>query len=376
MSSCVIVIATPNRHSHRHHHRRRPSSSHRHRGHFGPSLVAVFCMFSVLHLLVARLFATRTMANLPAEEAICYNEVLHLIAPAVVQFLTTHTVPWTMDQHEGFCSRRIGPHCPCCRANPQIWGTAWTVGWLCEKCCTAWTLSMVSSSMLGVVKNNGAGQPRSREAPGTGYEPQRGKGQSSASSGQPRQSLINWREHEETWVWDGNNLMWTLLVGHYWQGASYGYQPQNQPVPYSTFRASPRSFLETHMRDRIGRLWVSMAHRIMRKIFPDFETKYTWIATAAYSLDGAHLGTEVYELPGSDDAPFPAPPPRRPLAPRAPPTKALPPGYQIPAPPPRGAPAPPPRGAPIPPRKAPPLKAPPLKAPPPGINQILTDLND
>ena len=273
-----------------------------------------------------------------------------------------------MDQHEGFCSRRTGPHCPCCRANPQIWGTAWTVGWRCEKCCTAWTLSMVSRSMLGVVQTNGFVQPRSSKAAGKGYKPHGGRG---LVQPPPRAGRPAGRFREETWVWDENNLRWASLVGHYWQGASYGYQPQHQPVPYSTFRASPRSFLETHMRDRIGRLWVSMAHRIMRKIFPDFEPKYTWIATAAYSLDGAHLGTEVYELPGSDDAPFPAPPPRRPLAPRAPPTKALPPGYQIPAPPPRGAPAPPPRGAPIPPRKAPPLKA-----PPPGINQILTDLND
>ena len=175
-----------------------------------------------------------------------------------------------MDQHKGFCSRRTGVHCPCCRAHPQIVGTGWTlkrgqIGWLCEKCCTAWTLSMVSSSMLGVVKNNGAGQPRSREAPGTGYEPQRGKGQSSASSGQPPrgkgqsssssgQSPWVWEGftslgHEATWAWDENNIQWTLLVGHYWQEASYGYVPQNQPVPYSTFRASTRVDVEAERDD-------------------------------------------------------------------------------------------------------------------------------
>ena len=225
-----------------------------------------------------------------------------------------------------------------------------------------------------------------RAAPGKGYAPQHQRGQSSwawdgeinwldhfsaeddsdtdSDSWPWLRDDINWLGHEATWAWDEMNWQWHGAAwswhrqdwhGHYWQGASSGYEPQNQPHPLSTFRASDE---RVDYNSALVAKWKSMAHRTMRKIFPELEPEYTWIATATYDdRDGSHRETTVYGLPGfSDAAPFPAPPPRRPpKAPpplRAPPTKAPPPGYQIPAPPPRRA-------------RTPPTKAPPPQAPPP-----------
>ena len=109
-----------------------------------------------------------------------------------------------------------------------------------------------------------------RAAPGKGYAPQHQRGQSSwawdgeinwldhfsaeddsdtdSDSWPWLRDDINWLGHEATWAWDEMNWQWHGAAwswhqqdrhGHYWQGASSGYQPQNQPHPLGSFGVAP-----------------------------------------------------------------------------------------------------------------------------------------
>ena len=105
--------------------------------------------------------------------------------------------------------------------------------------------------------------------------------------------------HEATLAWDDINRQR--------QGASSGYEPQNQPVPYGTFGAGTRVDVEP---ERVGyksslvAKWKTMARRKMRKIFPELGPEYTWMATFTHTdSDGEEHETTLYGLPGT------APPP-------------------------------------------------------------------
>ena len=108
--------------------------------------------------------------------------------------------------------------------------------------------------------------------------------------------------HEATLAWDDINRQR--------QGASSGYEPQHQPVQYGTFGAGTRVDVEP---ERVGyksslvAKWKSMAHRTMRKIFPELDwtdsdlsirgsTEWTWIGTFKWTdsdgeeRDGVRVG--------------------------------------------------------------------------------------